>query len=152
MVYLTLSITSKTTKTPLKFVVKSDFAQAVVHMKVLFVFFGFCLVLIVLFKNIILVMVTKAKRQDTCTLCVQFFSILKSFIGNNPNATVQELEQFANTICALFPQYSTICEAFANQEITSIVDELEGANGPQDVCNTLGLCSSKKPKIMNIRL
>jgi len=93
-------------------------------------------------------MITKAKRQDTCTLCVQFFSILKSFIGNNPNVTVQELEQFAQTICNLFPQYAVICEAFANQEITTIIAELEGTNGPQNVCSTLGLCSSeaKKPK------
>jgi len=91
-------------------------------------------------------LILKAKRQDTCTLCVQFFSILKSFIGNNPNATIEELEQFAQTICVLFPQYATICEAFADEEITQIIDELEGTNGPQNVCGTLGLCSSgKKP-------
>jgi len=88
-----------------------------------------------------------AKRQDECSLCTQFFTILKSFIGNNPNATVQELEQFAQTICNLFPQYSTICEAFANSEINTIISELEGTNGPTVVCQTLGLCSSEaKPK------
>jgi len=103
------------------------------------------------------VMVHHPKRQDPCSLCVQFFTIIKAFIGNNPNATIADLEQFAQTICALFPQYSTICQAFANSEITTIVDELEGANGPQNVCSTLGLCSTanhnnndKKPQ-RNIR-
>jgi predicted component of type VI protein secretion system len=87
------------------------------------------------------------KRQDSCSLCVQFMSLLKAYIGNNPNATVAELEQFVSTICQLFPQYSTICSAFADQEITTLIAELEGSNGPTAVCTTLELCSSTKTKI-----
>jgi len=86
----------------------------------------------------------KPKRQDTCDLCTQFFTIVKAWIGANPNATVQELEQFASTLCNLFPQYASICVALADNEITTIIAELEGQNGPTAVCDTLGLCSSSK--------
>jgi len=92
----------------------------------------------------------KGKRQDICDLCTQFMSLVKAYIGNNPNATVSELEQIVATLCALFPQYSQICQALADNEIQSIVNELMGPNGPQAVCSTLGLCGDKKSGKINL--
>jgi len=100
-------------------------------------------------KNFQFLSPVKPKRQDTCSLCTQFFTIVKAWIGANPNATVQELEQFAQTLCNLFPQYASICVALADNEITTIIAELEGQNGPATVCATLGLCTSNKKPAKN---
>jgi len=81
-----------------------------------------------------------AKAQDQCSLCETVVTIIENWVESN--ATISQIEQYLQNLCALVPAYQTICDTIVDQGVAEIVELLEQEYTPDQVCVVLGLCTS----------
>jgi len=87
-----------------------------------------------------------AQAQVNCGLCETVITLVETWVENN--ATETEIEQYLNTICALFPQYQATCDQIADQGLAQVIQWIEQNETPTQICTQLGFCTSNKGTVM----
>jgi len=81
-------------------------------------------------------------QAQNCAVCETVITLVESWVESN--ATEQEIVQYLNTICSLFPQYQQVCDQIADQGVAQVIQWLEQNETPSQVCTQLGFCTSAK--------
>jgi saposin len=81
-------------------------------------------------------------QAQNCELCETVITLVETWV--EANATEQEIIQYLNTICALFPQYQQTCDQIADQGVGQVIQWIEQNETPTQVCTQLGFCTSSK--------
>jgi len=86
-------------------------------------------------------------RDTNCFMCETLVQAIEGWL--NDSATVQQIEQSLEQLCALIPGFQATCDAIVEQGVPQIIQWLEQNESPQQICVQLGMCTSKpKPKVM----
>ena len=76
-----------------------------------------------------------------CAACEYLMSLVESVLGNN--ATEQEIVQFVDKVCTLFPSaLRAPCEAIIETYGPQLIDFLLAREDPATFCGQVGLCKS----------
>jgi len=87
-----------------------------------------------------LALIAPAASQN-CGLCETVVTLIETWVENN--ATEQQIEQYLNSVCALFPQYSAVCDQIVDQGLAQVIHWLQNNESPTQVCTQLGMCPGK---------
>jgi len=88
---------------------------------------------------------TKVGLGDDCSECESIVTMIEYYVTSNYSISV--IENYLDIACTLVPQWTSVCEAYVNNETPNIIKWLEQNESPQDICTTLGACGSADPKI-----
>lgn len=95
--------------------------------------------LVVLVALLAISSTVKAQDCGTCELVMNF---IEGWVESN--ATETQILNYLETICGLFPSYTTTCDAIASQGISQIIAYINANETPEEICTQMGLCSSSK--------
>jgi saposin len=84
----------------------------------------------------------KKPKDINCDMCTYVIQSMESWLEQN--ATVQQIEQNLETLCALIPGFTAQCDAIVLQEVPQIIQWIEQNESPNDICTQLGFCNSTR--------
>jgi len=87
-------------------------------------------------------------NDEVCSGCVFLMTTIESWVLSN--FTINEIENYLDTICSLIPGYSAVCQSIVDYELPTIIAWLENQESPQQVCQQIGLCASKAVLKLNV--
>jgi saposin len=85
-----------------------------------------------------------ARAQD-CTACTSLIGVIEGFVEQGMNSS--QIQAYIQAVCDLIPGFQSTCDALAEQGIDEVVAWINQNEDPEQICQQLGLCSSKKPAV-----
>jgi len=79
-------------------------------------------------------------RDENCFLCETVIETVEDWVENN--ASIAEIEQNLEALCALVPGLQAQCDAIVEQGVPQIVAWIQKNESPTQVCEQLGFCNT----------
>jgi len=81
-------------------------------------------------------------KDVNCYMCTYVIQSMESWLEQN--ATVNQIEQNLDQLCALIPGFESQCDAIVAQEVPQIIQWIEQNQTPDQICSQLGFCNSTR--------
>jgi hypothetical protein len=80
-----------------------------------------------------------------CSGCEMLVSAIEGWVEQN--ATVAEITQYLDQLCALVPGIGPVCTQFVNYGIEYVVAYINQNENPQQICTQMGFCTAQEQQL-----